>query len=151
MNAAHSIISFPASLDSLPAVMAFVESRAEVSGVMPAKLSGLCLAVEEAFVNICSYAYQDGEGLVELACSSVSHAFVLEIADSGPEFDMLSVPEPDVSVPIEQREVGGLGVHLIRHFTDHAQWRRENDKNLLRLTVNIDDGCSHPTETASHE
>lgn len=130
-------IKLPASLDRLQDVMAFVETNAEAAGVLPAKRSGLCLAIEEAFVNICNYAFKDSRGEVELACLLGTDAFVLEIMDNGQEFNQLSVPEPDVSVPLEQRQIGGLGVHLIRNLTDHADWRRENDRNILRLTVNL--------------
>ena len=138
-----STIRFPASLDSLPAVIAFVEDNAASAGVAPAKQSGLCLAGEEAFVNICTHALKDSKGEVRLDCFSTATTFVLEIMDSGPEFNMLSVPEPDTSVELQQREIGGLGVHLIRNFTDHAEWRRQNNQNILRLTVNLDKGPSH--------
>lgn len=138
-----STIKLPASLDRLQDVIAFVETSAEKAGVMHAKLSGLCLAVEEAFVNICTYAFKDGRGEVELACFPGADTFVLEIMDNGQEFNQLSVQEPDISVPLEQRQIGGLGVHFIRNLTDHADWRRENDRNILRLTVNLREGDTH--------
>jgi anti-sigma regulatory factor (Ser/Thr protein kinase) len=133
-------IRLASSLDRLKDVMAFVETSAGQAGVPPEKISGLCLAVEEAFVNICSYALKDGRGEVELAGFPGTETFVLEIRDTGPEFNQLSVPEPDLSIPLEERPIGGLGVHFIRNFTDHADWRRENNWNVLRLTVNIHDG-----------
>ena len=138
-----STTKFPASLDRLQDVMTYVETTAEATGVMPAKLSGLCLAVEEAFVNICTYAFKGGQGEVELICFPGTDVFVLEIIDTGQEFNQLSVPEPDLSVPLEQRQIGGLGVHFIRHFTDHAEWRRESNRNILRLTVNLREGNAH--------
>ena len=137
MNMSSSNMSVPASLDRLQDVMAFVEAGAEAAGVPPTKRSGLCLAVEEAFVNICSYAFPDGQGEIEVARFANDEAFVLEIKDNGPEFNQLSVPEPDLSIPLEQRQIGGLGVHFIRNFTDRADWRRENDRNILRLTVTL--------------
>jgi serine/threonine-protein kinase RsbW len=137
MSIPPSTIKLPASLDRLQDVMVFVETNADKAGVLPAKLSGLCLAVEEAFVNICRYAFKGGQGEVELACFPGTDAFVLEIKDTGQEFNQLSVPEPDISAPLEQRQIGGLGVHFIRNFTDHADWRRESDSNILRLTINL--------------
>ena len=151
MDTVRSTLNLPASLNNLPAAMDFAENRAEAAGVIPKKLTGLTLAVEEAFVNICTHAYKEGTGQVELSCFSGSdpfpRSFVLEIADSGPEFDLLSIPEPDTSLGIEERAIGGLGVHFIRHFTDHADWRRENGKNILRLILNLDAGGSQSTET----
>lgn len=133
-------IRLPASLDRLQEVMTFVENNAGKAGVPPDKLSGFCLAVEEAFVNICSYAFTEDSGEVELACCPGADTFALEIRDSGPMFNQLSVPEPDLSIPLEQRQIGGLGVHFIRNFTDHADWRRENNWNILRLIVNLGQG-----------
>ena len=140
METGPSTITLPASLDRLQDVMAFVETHAEAAGVPAAKCSGLCLAVEEAFVNICNYAFDGGRGQVELICSVDPKAFALEITDAGPEFDPLSVAEPDLSVPLEQRQIGGLGIHFIRKFTDDADWRREDNKNILRLTIHLCQG-----------
>jgi serine/threonine-protein kinase RsbW len=151
MNTAHSNISLPATLDNMAAAVAFAESRAGEAGVVAAKLPGLCLAVEEAFINICTHGFPDGQGRVELGWFTGSGSFVLEIADSGPEFDLLSVPEPDLSTEIEDREIGGLGVHFIRKFTDQADWRRENGKNILRLTVHLGQRRSHPQTAQSHD
>ena len=86
-------------------------------------------------------------GEVELVCFSGSDNFVLEIIDPGPEFNMLSVPMPDISVELEKREIGGLGVHFIRHFTDQADWRRQNNKNILRLTMYLGETGTHKKET----
>ena len=151
MDTPRATLHLPAILDNLPQALAFAEKGAEAAGVTQKKRTGLTLAVEEAFVNICTHAYHDATGQVELACFSGSHpfprSFVLEIFDSGPEFDLLSIPEPDTSLGIEERAIGGLGVHFIRHFTDHADWRRENGKNILRLILNLDAGGSQPEKT----
>jgi anti-sigma regulatory factor (Ser/Thr protein kinase) len=105
MNTIRSTLTLPASVDNLPHALAFAEINAEAAGVMTGKLTGLCLAVEEAFVNIFHHAYKGGSGQVDLTCYSGSesfpHSFVLEIADSGPEFDLFSIPEPDTSLSID--------------------------------------------------
>ena len=137
MDTSSSTIRLPAALERLPEATAFVEIRAEAAGVLPAKVSGLCLALEEAFVNICSYAFKDDPGEVTFTCCETAAAFILEIADTGPAFNQLSVPEPDLDLPLEQRRIGGLGVHFIRKFTDQVDWRREDNMNILRLSVNL--------------
>ena len=151
MDTVRSTLNLPASLDKLPHALDFAEKGAEAAGVIPKKSIGLALAVEEAFVNICTHAYKGGSGQVELTCFAGSEpfprSFILEIADSGPEFDLLSIPEPDTLLGIEDREIGGLGIHFIRQFTDHADWRRENGKNILRLILNLDAGGSQSKET----
>ncbi len=142
MGARRSTLRLPALRERLQDVMAFIETSAEAAGVAPAKSAGLCLSVEEAFVNICEYASEGEPAQVELVCSVGSGTFVLEIMDTGREFNPLSVPKPDLDIPLEQRQIGGLGVHLIRNFTDEAEWRRDGGRNVLRLSIDPGEGDS---------
>ncbi len=127
-----------ATVENLHLVTGFVEACADRSALETKKKFGLLVAVEEAFVNICTYAYPGGEGEVELACGGDSDTFVLEIADNGSPFDVLSLPAPDTALDIMEREIGGLGVCLIRKLTDDASYRRENGRNILRLVLKRD-------------
>ena len=122
-----------AHVKNLPLVTEFVEGCADRFGLATKQKFGLLVAVEEAFVNICSYAYPEGEGEVEFACGVDDDAFVLEIADSGHPFDVLSLPEPDTTLDIMDRQIGGLGVYFIRRLTDEVSYRRENGRNILRM------------------
>lgn len=124
---------YAAKLENLAEANSFVEECADRFGLDAQKKFGLLLAFEETFVNICSYAYPDGDGDAELSCIGDDDAFVLEIADSGSPFDLLSLPEPDVTLDLMEREIGGLGVHFIRTLSDSVSYRRENDRNILRL------------------
>ena len=72
-------------------------------------------------------------GEVELSCRDAGDAFVLEAADNGSPFDVLSLPEPDTTAAIMDRQIGGLGVHFIRKLSDQVSYRRENDQNILRM------------------
>lgn len=126
---------YAAQLENLPLVTEFVEACAERFGLESKKRFGLLIAVEEAFVNVCSYAYPDGEGEVELACGVDGDALVLEIADQGQPFDVLALPEPDTTLDVMDREIGGLGVYFIRRLTDAVSYRRDNGRNILRLVL----------------
>lgn len=126
---------YAAQVVNLPLVTEFVEACAERFGLESKKMFGLLIAVEEAFVNVCSYAYPDGEGEVELACGGDGDAFVLEIADQGQPFDVLALPEPDTTLDVMDREIGGLGVYFIRRLTDAVSYRRDNGQNILRLVL----------------
>ncbi len=59
---------------------------------------------------------------------------IVEISDDAPAFDPLQVPEPDTSANLDDREIGGLGIFLIRKVTDSATYRYEKAKNILTLT-----------------
>jgi anti-sigma regulatory factor (Ser/Thr protein kinase) len=123
------------NVENLTDVTEFVEGCADRFGLEVNKKFGLLIAVEEAFVNICRYAYPDGEGEVEFICGVERDAFVLEIADKGGQFDVLSLPDPDTTLEIMDREVGGLGVYFIRKLTDDVSYRWENCRNVLRIVL----------------
>jgi len=124
-----------ATLENLVLVTDFIEECADRFGLETKKKFGLLVAAEEAFVNICSYAYPDGEGKAEFSCGTDGTAFVLEIMDYGKPFDVLSLPDPDITLDIMEREIGGLGVYFIRRLTDDVSYRRENGQNILRLVL----------------
>ena len=124
---------YPARVDEVPAVTEFVADCGDRFGLDGQAKFGLLLALEEAFVNICRYAYPGAAGVAELSCESEDDAFVLDISDWGKPFDMLSLPEPDTSGDLVHRPLGGLGVHFIRKFSNAVTYRRDEDRNVLRL------------------
>ncbi len=125
-----------ARIENLNRAMEFVEEKAVHFGLNPKKRFGALLALEEAFVNICRYAYPRGEGDVALLCGGEGELFVLEITDTGDPFDVLSLPEPDLTASIVERKIGGLGIHFIRKLSDSASYRRVRNQNVLRLAFN---------------
>ena len=124
---------YAAELEKLASANAFVEECANRFGMQDQKILSLLLVLEEAFVNICRYAYLGGSGEVEIVCGSDGDDFVLEIADWGSPFDVLSLPDPDITLDIMDRPIGGLGVHFIRTLSSSASYRRENDRNVLQM------------------
>ncbi len=133
----HTLIR-TASVGNLETVIGFVERRADHFGLNQNKKFGLLIAIEEAFVNICHYAYPDGVGEVELVCRRGVGSFEVEIADCGIPFDLLSLPDPDTTADIMERKIGGLGLYFIRKMTDEVSYRRENGRNILRLVLHIE-------------
>jgi len=125
--------TYTATVENLTGANEFVEECADLFELDLKKKFGLLLALEEAFVNICSYAYPDGVGDAEISCEGEGNAFVLEIADKGSPFDVLSLPDPDITSDVMDRMVGGLGIHFIRTLSDKVSYRRENDRNILRM------------------
>ncbi len=122
-----------ARVGNLDATNAFVEQCANRFGLDAKKRFGLQLALEEAFVNICNHAYPQGEGDAYITCRHDGTVFVLEIADQGQPFDVLSLPDPDLTLDVMEREIGGLGIHFIRTLSDSVSYRRENGRNILRM------------------
>ena len=96
----------------------------------------LRLVLEEIVTNIITHAYEDREPheiTVSMKCVDEGMAVVVE--DDGREFNPLTAPEPDLSVPLEDRPPGGLGIHLIREFADRIEYRRIADRNRLEFSI----------------
>jgi sigma-B regulation protein RsbU (phosphoserine phosphatase) len=115
-------------------VAEFVESHQ-----LPANLAfAVNVALEEILTNIISYGYTDDKEhdiLIRLSCNE--GAVIAEVEDDGRPFNPLEVAEPDTSKPLEDRSVGGLGIHLARKLMDGLAYRRQAGKNLLVLKKRI--------------
>ena len=93
------------------------------------------LALEEALVNVCRYAYQEQTGDVEVRCLAVNDdRFLIEIIDSGIPFDACALPTPDLKACIAERKIGGLGIHFIKKMATNIEYRRKDGFNILSLT-----------------
>ena len=126
----------PATLDHLHEAMEFVTAFAAGRGFSPGRIMEIELTLEEALVNIISYAYPGAAGEMEISCTvGGPDRFILEISDRGIPFDVLSIAEPDLMADVEERKVGGLGVYLIKKLMDDVVYRREEGRNILSMTV----------------
>ena len=95
----------------------------------------LRLVLEEIMINVISHGSSDGRvARVSVSLRQDGDVLRLELSDDGIAFDPLSLPPPDVSLDIEDRPIGGLGVHLIRTMMDSVSYRREGDWNRLLVT-----------------
>ena len=131
-----SRVVLPARMENLEALLSFVAQCAGEAGFDPKKISEIEIAAEEAFVNVFHYAYETRTGDIEVACGlEDNEKFVIELADSGVPFDPLSRAEPDISTGVMDREVGGLGILLIRKLMDDVRYRRTSEKNILTLVM----------------
>lgn len=98
------------------------------------------LALEEIVTNIVDYGYKGVEDYdIIIRFTLEKHRLRIQIKDNAPEFNPLDVKDPDdLNKPLEARGVGGLGIHLVKKFTDNFSYRRSNGKNIVTLTKNID-------------
>jgi anti-sigma regulatory factor (Ser/Thr protein kinase) len=129
-------LTLPAKIDALTPCIEFIAARASEAGFPPARVAEIELVVEEVVANICRYGYGDMPGNVEIRCQRFdSGLLLLEFIDAGRPFDILALPSPDLTADLDHRDVGGLGVPLVRALVDQANYSREGDRNILRLTV----------------
>ena len=119
-----------AVMDSLPAILEGVARAVVAEGLGPQKAGSAELAVEEAVSNVCKYS---GPADIELVCLADDALFAIEISDTGRPFDPTGRPDPDLTLGLEERPIGGLGVFLIKKVTDALSYERKGERNVLRL------------------
>ena len=116
----------------------FMKSVMEKLNIEKSLARQLRLAVEEAVVNVIDYAYPAGyEGDIEIQIMSDGKTLKTIIIDSGVAFDPTAKEKADTSLSIEDRQIGGLGILLVRELMDTINYERENGKNILTLIKNI--------------
>lgn len=130
-------IRLSARIASLDTLIQFVSDFLGANGFPGERIQEIEMAAEEVLVNIIRYAYPEGEpGEVEIRGRSESdHELILEFEDSGAPFDPTSIPEPDLNLSLSEREVGGLGVFLVRKMVNEVRYRRAGERNILTFFV----------------
>ena len=130
---------FPADTAALDDVHAFAEAALEQAGCPHKTVMPLTVALEEVFVNIAHYAYPDGSGTVRLAIGHdpESHTVTFRLTDSGIPFNPLSHQDPDLSLPAEERPIGGLGIYMMKRTMDQASYEYLSGQNILTMTKKI--------------
>lgn len=100
------------------------------------------LAIEEAFVNIVDYAYSqditDKRIIVETKLKEDPLKIIVTLIDNGKKYNPLNFEDSDISSPLEERPIGGLGIILIKKNVDLVSYKYENDSNFLTLEKNLE-------------
>lgn len=128
-----------AATENLDAVLDYVNEALERMDCPMKKQIQIDMAVEELFVNIAHYAYEGREGDAEVWAGPDTDSGVLRItfSDRGIPFDPLARQDPDISLSVEEREIGGLGIFMAKKVMDTMEYRYENGQNILTMTKKI--------------
>jgi anti-sigma regulatory factor (Ser/Thr protein kinase) len=121
-------------IEDLLRVNALFESFATQHDISGRLRYHLLVSIEEILTNIIKYGF-DEEGVhpIHITFRRVEDQIEMEFEDRGREFNPLEIGEPDLDSPIEDRQLGGLGIHLVKKMVDEAKYRREGDRNILLL------------------
>lgn len=128
---------FKANIKELPKVQQFIDDELSNYNCTNKTTHQIHLAVEEVFANIASYAYSGKEGKCTLGIKYVDSKIVLKFEDDGIPFNPLENKEPDITLPVEKRDIGGLGIFITKKIMDNIEYRYENNKNILILIKEI--------------
>lgn len=130
----YASIQLSPTEDSIPQAAHFVEEWLE-KGAVPTKLSAkLLVAVDEVYCNIVRYS---GASQAKIEVSRTDRQITMIFADNGKPYNPLEREDPDVTLPLEERDIGGLGVFIVRKIVDETSYIRQDGKNIftLRLTL----------------
>ena len=133
---------FEAADENLEAVNDFIHAQIKPFSCQSQTLFQIDLAVEEIFVNISHYAYSPDKGTVQIECSAEKTAdapakLTVSFTDRGKAFNPLAKPDPDITLSVEEREIGGLGIFLTKKYMDSVLYERKDNQNILTFTKTI--------------
>lgn len=149
-------ITLRTDLAELATLADFVERFAAEAALPAAVAFQLNLVLDELVTNTISYGHPAGGGSdpgagVRLRLARHGDLLEVDLVDAGVAFDPRTLPDPDLEAPLEQRAVGGLGVHLVRRYVDEIDYRREGHRNHVRLRKRLQardaDGAAGGQET----
>lgn len=111
-----------------------VEEFGEAHDISPKIIFAINLSLDELITNTINYGYNDTEEhQIQVKLSLNEREIEIELKDDGMEFNPLLLPVPDTNKPLEERPIGGLGIHLVRNAMDQIEYKRQGDTNILLM------------------
>lgn len=131
-----------ASDDTLYTVLDAIERQLDANECPEVVKSLMLVAVEEIYVNIAHYAYggKSGEAVINLDIKQNPKCCQVEFRDRGIPYNPLAKADPDITLSAEERDIGGLGIYMVKQSMDRVEYRYEDGCNILTLEKNIDSG-----------
>ncbi len=127
-----------AKIENLEIMIQFILEKTSIITNDDKKIENqLRLALEEALVNVINYAYDD-DGDIIIKFEEIKKGRIqIQIIDYGIEFDPLKKEDPDIMMEIEERQIGGLGIFMVKQIMDNVTYKRENGMNILTMEKEI--------------
>lgn len=128
------------SLTGLQSLQQSIRDHLERHAVPAGIAYNVCFAAEEIITNTIKYGYADARPhQISVALSLMPEETVLVIEDDARAFDPRTAAAPDLTLPAEQRPIGGLGLHLVRSLSSRMDYRRQDGRNILEIRFRRDD------------
>lgn len=131
------VLNRQATIDEIEIILEAVEYFGEQEDWEPALTFKVKLAIEELGINVANHGRVDKIPEIEIVVNSSPEKLTITIEDDGRPFDPLNdAPAPDLTSALEDRPIGGLGIHFVREMMDEMTYRHEDGKNCLALILN---------------
>jgi serine/threonine-protein kinase RsbW len=112
-----------ADVSHLAKLRHFVENTAARWRADAREMEDVVLAVDELVTNVMMHGYRGRPGPIEVTLRAADGDLMVRVRDQAPEFDPTQVPPPDLTSPLEERPIGGVGLHLVRNMVDELHYR----------------------------
>ena len=130
----EKILVIENDISEISKLAVFIDELGEEMNLTPELIFNLNLVLEEAVSNVILYAYgEEKHKEISLMANMSDGNLVFLLTDSGKEFDPTKVPDADITLSAEEREIGGLGIFLIRQIMDKVDYQRIGEKNVLTM------------------
>lgn len=125
-----------AAAEALPRIVAFVEEMAELDDWAPDLVLRSNLILEELILNTLTHGRTSGLSDIEITLESGENSVTITVVDDGAAFDPLNDElTPETELPLQERSIGGLGLHLVRTMAEDLSYRHTDGKNHLTLVA----------------
>ncbi len=132
-------LNLTATIENIPVATDFVNEELEALDCPMKTQMQIDVAIDELFSNIARYAYNPdtGPATVRVEVEEDPLCVIITFIDNGKQYDPLSTETPDITLPAEERDIGGLGVFLVRKTMDDVTYEYKDGQNILRIKKNI--------------
>ena len=134
-------LTIEATIDNIPVVTDFVDEELEAKDCPIKARMQIDIAIDEILSNIAQYAYrpETGPATVRVEVGGDPLEVVVTFIDGGVPYDPLALGDPDVTASFEDREIGGLGIFLVKQTMDDVVYEYRDGRNILRIKKRIEE------------
>ena len=132
-------LTIDATVENILQVTSFVDEQLDSLGCPGKAKMQIAIAIDELFGNIAHYAYHPGVGpaTVRVEVMEQPLAVLITFIDNGVQYDPLSKADPDTALSAEEREIGGLGIYMVKKSMDEISYEYKDGQNILRIKKKI--------------
>lgn len=128
--------TFEAKVESLPLLLKYVSDSMKGAPILPILFKRIELACEETFMNILQHGYKNAPGVVQVKVNYTPQKSIeIVFKDQAPRFNPLEFHPIDKEASLDERKVGGLGIHLMKECSDRLTYQYEKGQNILTLLI----------------
>lgn len=130
MHGAGSTVSMDAAYENTGKMTEFAQKFLTEENCGPKLAQQMLIALDEIYSNIVKYSHATD---IELTCSAADDMVYLTFSDNGVPYNPIEAEQPDITLPVQERPIGGLGIHMVRKMMDYLDYKYENDRNVFTI------------------